>query len=195
MRIFNLAIKDLYQIFRDLRSFLFLIAMPIIFTLFMGFAYQSGGDEGASSEVRIPLGWVNNDPDGVLSEELYKMISNLAALNIVELSPESMDEALKNNEVAGVMIIPTSYSNQVLEVVLRGEIDEVPPQLILLTDPSTPEGQLLYQSLRAPVMKTLSSVEIAASVLNRLADWMILLNSTRLSMLLSKPGQQRIIMA
>ena len=162
MRIFDLAIKDLSQIFRDLRSFLFLIAMPIVFTLFMGFAYQSGGDEGPSTEHRIPLGWVNNDPGGVLSEELFKMISKLAALKIVELTPETMDEALRNNDVSGVMIVPVSYSNRVLKAALRGEIDEYPLQLTLLTDQSTPEGQSLYQSLRAPVMKTLSSVEIAA---------------------------------
>ena len=161
MRIIDLAIKDLSQIFRDIRSALFLVAMPIVFTLFMGFAYQSGGDGDASTDYRIPLGWVNNDPGSELSEALFEMISNLSVLSIVELTPETMDEALRNNEVAGVMIIPTSYTKKVQEAVLRGVIDENPLQLMLLTDPSTPEGQSLFQSLRAPVMKTLSSVEIA----------------------------------
>ncbi len=40
MRILDLAFKDLAQILRDKRSLLFLVAMPIVFTLFMGFAYN-----------------------------------------------------------------------------------------------------------------------------------------------------------
>ncbi len=42
MRIFDIALKDLSQIFRDKLSLVFLIGMPIAFTLFMGFAYKSG---------------------------------------------------------------------------------------------------------------------------------------------------------
>ena len=43
MRILDLALKDLSQILRDRRALLFLVAMPIGFTLFMGFAYRGGG--------------------------------------------------------------------------------------------------------------------------------------------------------
>jgi predicted permease len=42
MRIIDLAIKDLSQILRDKKSLLFLVIMPVVFTLFMGFAYKSG---------------------------------------------------------------------------------------------------------------------------------------------------------
>src|SRR5512133_1367848 len=53
MRIIDLAIKDLAQIFRDKRALLFLVAMPIIFTLFMGFAYKSGTANDAAKDNRI----------------------------------------------------------------------------------------------------------------------------------------------
>ena len=46
MRIIDVALKDLSQILRDRRSLLFLVAMPILFTLFMGFAYKSGDTKG-----------------------------------------------------------------------------------------------------------------------------------------------------
>ena len=71
MRILDLALKDLSQIFRDKRSLLFLVAMPIAFTFFMGFAYQSGKENEANIDTRIPLGWVNNDPDGAVSQQLF----------------------------------------------------------------------------------------------------------------------------
>ena len=47
MRIIDLALKDLSQMLRDKRTLLFIVAMPIIFTLFMGFAYRGStqGDE------------------------------------------------------------------------------------------------------------------------------------------------------
>ena len=40
MRLFTLALKDLDQIVRDRKSLLFLVVMPIVFTLFMGLAYR-----------------------------------------------------------------------------------------------------------------------------------------------------------
>lgn len=36
MRIINLALKDLQQLVRDRKALLFLVAMPIMFTAFMG---------------------------------------------------------------------------------------------------------------------------------------------------------------
>jgi hypothetical protein len=39
MRIIAIVLKDLKQIVQDKRSLMILIAMPVVFTLFMGFAY------------------------------------------------------------------------------------------------------------------------------------------------------------
>ena len=55
MRILDLALKDLSQIFRDKRSLLFLIVMPIGFTFFMGFAYRSA-DKNTDADNRIVAG-------------------------------------------------------------------------------------------------------------------------------------------
>ena len=40
MRILDIALKDLTQIFRDKRSALFLLVMPIVFTLLMALTYK-----------------------------------------------------------------------------------------------------------------------------------------------------------
>jgi len=43
--------------------------MPIVFTIFMGFAYQTGSDENVDN--RIPLAVVNPEAEGVLNKALF----------------------------------------------------------------------------------------------------------------------------
>jgi ABC-2 type transport system permease protein len=153
MRIFDLALKDLAQIFRDKRSLLFLVAMPILFTLFMGFAYNSGGKDGGTADRRIPLGWINNDPGGLLSEQLLALLSQSDSIRVAELAPEAADDSVRKGEVAGALVVPAGFSGQAAE----GNA----PQLTLITDISTPQGQSLFQIVRAPVTQLMSSAEIA----------------------------------
>jgi len=151
MRILDLTFKDLAQILRDKRSLLFLVAMPIVFTLFMGFAYKGGGED-ATAEPRIVLGWVNNDPDGLLSQQLQRMLSDSGNFKLVELAPEAASEAFRNGDVAGALIVPARYSEG-----LEGS----PMQLTLVADTASAQGQSLYQLLRKTVTRLLSAAEIA----------------------------------
>lgn len=155
MRIIDLALKDLSQIFRDKRVLLFLVAMPVIFTLFMGFAYKSGKDNDATRDTRIPLGWVNNDPEGNVSKQLFEMLSNSDAIKLVELNSDAVDESVRKGEVAGVLVVPVGYSEQVQ----AGR--EAGAQLTLVADTNSAEGQSIYQSLRTPVTQLMSAMEIA----------------------------------
>jgi hypothetical protein len=43
IRIFDLAVKDLLQILRNRMTFLFLLIMPIAFTLLFGLAFGGSG--------------------------------------------------------------------------------------------------------------------------------------------------------
>jgi ABC-2 type transport system permease protein len=153
MRIIDLAIKDLSQIFRDKRSLLFLVAMPLVFTFFMGFAYKSGRDNDASKDNRIPLGWVNNDVDGVVTKQLFEALSNSDAIKLVELKPDVVDDSVRKGEVAGALIVPSGYSEQVS----AGK----EAQLTLVADTTSTNGQSLFQILRTSVTKLMSAVEIA----------------------------------
>ena len=49
MRILALMLKDLQQIARDKKSALFLVLMPILFTVFFGAAFAGFGCSGARS--------------------------------------------------------------------------------------------------------------------------------------------------
>lgn len=161
MRIFDIMLKDLSQILRDRRSLIFLVAMPIIFTLFMGFAYRSGDDE-APTDLRIPLGWVNNDGPGLLSQQFFTLLLESDSVKLVELTSESSSAAMLDGEVAGVVIIPAGFSWNVIGAA-QGEPSVLnSTQLTLFTDLSTPQGQSLYQAVRAEATRLMSSVEIAS---------------------------------
>jgi len=154
MRILDLVIKDLSQIFRDKRSLLFLVAMPIAFTFFMGFSYKSGKENEANIDTRIPLGWVNNDPGGYVSQQLFEMLSESDSIKVVELTPDAVDESVRKGEVAGVLIVPVGYSEQV------SAGNNV--QLNLIADTNSAQGQSLYQLVRTPVTQVMSALEIAS---------------------------------
>jgi len=151
MRILDLTLKDLSQILRDKRSLMFLVAMPIIFTLFMGFAYRSGNNN-TDEDTRIPLGWVNNDPGGPLSEQLHTMLANSDAIKLVDLTEETATESVRKGEAAGALIVPAGFSEQ-----LKGS----PMRLTLVADTTSAQGQSLFQSLRSPVTQVMSAVEVA----------------------------------
>ena len=46
IRIFDIALKDLLQLSRDFKTFMFLLIMPILFTFLFGYAFGGfGGNE------------------------------------------------------------------------------------------------------------------------------------------------------
>ena len=157
MKLFDLTLKDLSQIFRDKKSFLFLIAMPIVFTFFMGFAYKSGGDS-AADEPDISVAWVD-DADNELSHLLRERLP----LALVDMEQVSAMDALARGEVIGALIVPSAFGNQAQGMGESG-------QITLITDTLSTEGQSLYQTVRVSVSQLASAVEIAAINAELLGD-------------------------
>jgi ABC-2 type transport system permease protein len=153
MRIIDLALKDLSQMLRDKRSFLFLVAMPIVFTLFMGFAYRGSTGGGATADNRIPLAVVDPEPDARLNTMLLARLQASDALRVVSLGEAEALDALHKGNVAGVLIVPVGFGAQA-----EGGAN---PQLTLIADAASTQGQSLYQLLRAPISQLMSAVEVA----------------------------------
>ncbi len=161
MRIIDLALKDLSQIFRDKRSLLFLVAMPIVFTLFMGFAYKSGDNSDVAKDNRLSLGWVNNDPDGLLSVHLHSLLSKSDSIKLVEISAENIEASVQKGKVAGALIIPAGFSAQQMQLSGTTSNPANLKQLTLASDLNSAQGQSLYQLLRTPFIQLMSSAEVA----------------------------------
>ena len=152
MRIFDLALKDLSQMFRDKRSLLFLVVMPIAFTFFMGFAYRNTNGN-TNTDTRIPLAIVNPEPDAMLNKAFAARLASSTTMRVVSMNNADAMTTLHKGEVAGVLIIPVGFSQQAS----AGK----EAQLTLIADTTSAQGQSLYQLLRVPVSQLMSAVEIS----------------------------------
>ena len=152
MRILDLALKDLSQIFRDKRSLLFLIVMPIGFTFFMGFAYRTA-DKNTDADHRIVLVVVNPEPEAVLNRMLFGRLELSNDIRIESMSEAEAMDALYKGDAAGVLAIPAGFSEQAS----AGKA----AQLKLITESASAQGQSLYQLLRVPISQLMSAVEIS----------------------------------
>ncbi|MHB8777935.1 MAG: ABC transporter permease [Anaerolineales bacterium] len=152
MRILDLALKDLSQMLRDKRSLLFLVAMPIAFTFFMGFAYKNGGGD-SNADKRIPLAVVDPEPGAVLNNALIMRLESSDTVRVESMNEADAMDALHKGDVAGVLVISAGFSEQV-------EAGKE-AQLTLIADSASAQGQSLYQLLRVPISQLMSAVEIS----------------------------------
>jgi ABC-2 type transport system permease protein len=161
MRIIDLVIKDLSQIFRDKRSLVFLVAMPVAFTLFMGFAYPSN----ESSEIQDPhmsLAWVKTGSVDDLSQMLYARLEELDTLEPVRMGKDSALESLERGEVDGVVVVLPGLGEHAKGAIVSGQSIQMPlGQITLIADATSTKGQSLYQLLRVPVSQLMSSLAIS----------------------------------
>lgn len=153
MKILDLALKDLSQMLRDKRSLLFIVAMPIIFTLFMGFAFRSP-DSKAAVDTRLALAVVDPQPSAHLNQALLARLESSRSLRPVPLTEPAAMTALYRGEAAGVLIIPEDFS-------LLAETPDGALKFKLIAEANSTAGQSLYQSLRAVISQLMSAVEIA----------------------------------
>jgi len=116
MRMLDLTLKDLRQISRDRMAFLFLLVMPIVFTLMFGFAF-AGADGETESDPRLPVAFLDRD-QGSLSAPLQVL---LAASDVIRLAPAGegegqaeLEAAVAGESLAAVLVVPDGYSTQML---------------------------------------------------------------------------------
>ena len=71
IRILDITLKDLMQLLRDVKTFMFLLFMPVIFTILFGYAF--GGFSSEESDSRLPVGFVSRD-DHWLTDSLHDLL-------------------------------------------------------------------------------------------------------------------------
>ncbi len=150
MRILDLMLKDLVQIFRDRKTLIFLVAMPVVMTIFMGFMMRGSAQ---TSDPRLTLGWVDGDPQGALSQAIRTMFENSGAFDIMDVQQSQASEMVGSGKLAGAVIIPANFSQQTLE--------GTNAQITLLGDESSNTGQQVLQLARPIILRLNSAAEIA----------------------------------
>ena len=153
MRIIDLALKDLLQIVRDWKSALFLVVMPILFTLFFGFVFNPGS---AQADPRLPAGLVNQDQTGTLGDSLEELLEASDVIRPVSLEAGEatrVDEMIRNGDLVAALIVPDGFS--------QGALAGDGPDLMVIADRSTTAGQTAHSSIETVVSRLLGAVETA----------------------------------
>lgn len=154
MRILDLAGKDLLQIRRDPMAAFFLLLMPIIFTLMIGFAF--GDFSGpAEDDLRLPVGFLDED-SSALADRLRNL---LAASDVIRLEAEAgetrgaLQEAVADQELTAALIVPEGYD----EALRAG----VALPLTLIADLANNAGSTVQGEVEAAALKVASAAETA----------------------------------
>ncbi len=156
MRVLDLTIKDIKQVTRDWKSALFLVVMPILFTLFFGFILGGVYDAAPAQDTRLPVGIINEDTGGVVGPQLVRLMGESDVIRPVALESGDLAQATKQvagGELAALVEIPEGYSDRLLS----GQ--EV--SLNVVADQATQVGQTAGTGLDTVVNRLLGAVETA----------------------------------
>ena len=158
MSILHIASKDLTQILRDRKTFLFLLIMPIAFTLLFGFAF-SGADAGVE-DARLPVGLLNQD-GSPLSLELERL---LAASEVIRLesdpaqTPVSLEEQVAQKDLAAALVIPAGYGESLNT--------SAPLKLLVFANASDNAGLSAQTEILAAAGRLVSAIQAARIIAN-----------------------------
>ena len=155
IRIIDITLKDLMQILRDRKTFLFLLIMPIGFTLLFGLAF---GGSGKTSDPRLPVGYLDQD-GGSLSPDLKVLLAGSTVIRLDEdtsRTPADLDKLIADGKLAAAVIIPSGYSQSVL--------DGTPLKLIFIADPSQTSTASVQDELLVASNRLHSAVRTAGIV-------------------------------
>jgi ABC-2 type transport system permease protein len=117
MRAIDLAVKDLRQLVRDWKSAMFLIVMPVVFTLMFGFAFGGLGG-GEEEDPRLAVGFADRDSSS-LSASLLALLEASDAVRPVALEgrdadPDRVDRQVRDGDLAAAAIVPARYGEKLL---------------------------------------------------------------------------------
>jgi ABC-2 type transport system permease protein len=112
-RIFDITLKDLTQILRDRKTFMFLLLMPILFTIFFGLAFNGGSKTATDS--RLPVGYLDMD-NGKYSQPLKDMLTASTVIRLDDDATRSeadLNQLVADEHLNAALIIPAGYSRSV----------------------------------------------------------------------------------
>jgi ABC-2 type transport system permease protein len=164
VRIFGLIRKDIVQTFRDWKSTLFLIVMPILFTLFFGFVFSSTGNGNDSEDPRLPVGIFNQQEWNLASLHLFETLETSDAIRPIASEADTTDaeQQVSEGHLAAALIIPGGFELATLS------LEE--PKLIVISDTASLAGQTAVDALQTVLARLEGAVQIAQISTDNYAD-------------------------
>ncbi len=156
MRIIDIAQNDLRQLMRDRMTFMFLLAMPIIFTVMIGFA-DGAFSTGGGSDSRLPVGYLDQDHSKI-SNQLRDLLDASKVIRLDQdqaRSTANLEQLVSDKKIAAAIIVPIDYG--------RSSLAGKHPRLTLIADTTTSAGTTVQADVLATVNRLDSAVSIALS--------------------------------
>lgn len=160
-RILDIALKDLLQLVRDRKIFMFLLVMPIVFTFLFGYAF--GGFGGGERDPRLPLGWLDLDQSW-LSQELQALLDESQVVRLVVYKPgerAELEAQVADEKLAAALVVPPRYGDEMLH--------DHHPRLELIGDTGLPAGMTVESEVLSAVQR-LDSALGTALVLEKMSE-------------------------
>jgi len=156
IRILDIALKDLLQLSRDFKTFMFLLLMPILFTFLFGYAF--GGFGGGDSDSRLPVGYVSQD-DHWITDELHDLLGGSEVIRLDENlfhSAADLEQLVADGDLAAAIVVPDGYGRALLK--------DKNARLIVITDTGTQAWTTIQAELLALAGRLDSAVRTATII-------------------------------
>ncbi len=156
IRIIDIAQNDLRQLLRDRKTFMFLLAMPIIFTVMFGFAFGAF-NSGGESDSRLPVGYLDQD-NSRISHQLHDLLMTSKVIRLDEdqaRSTADLEQLVSDKKIAAALIVPIDYG--------RTRLAGKHPRLTLIADTTSSTGTTVQADVLATANRLDSSISIALS--------------------------------
>jgi ABC-2 type transport system permease protein len=153
-RIFDIALKDLLQILRNRMTFLFLLIMPIAFTLLFGLAF---GGSGGSKDARLPVGYLDQD-GSALSQGLKGLLAGSSVIRLDEKAGTTADleKLVAGGKLAAALVVPSGYGQSIR--------DGAPAKLSFLADSANSASISAESAVTAATQRLINAARTAAIV-------------------------------
>jgi ABC-2 type transport system permease protein len=155
MRAIDLALKDLSQIFRDWKAALFLVLMPVGFTLLFGFVFSGTGD----GDPRLPVGFVDLDGDRPTSIHLLSLLHASESIRPEVWASDDVDgaqERVGTGDWAAAVLVPAGFYEGALS-----PASDTSPKLVIVVDPASNAGPTAQAGIQRAALRLMSATQTA----------------------------------
>ena len=156
IRILDITLKDLMQLLRDVKTFMFLLIMPIAFTFLMGFAL--GGFSSGQSDSRLPVAYLSQD-DHWVTKSLHDLFEQSQVIRLDENifnSAADLEKQVADGDLAAAIVVPKGYGRAVLK--------DKSARLVVIADTSTPAWTTVEAELLSLASRLDSAVRTATII-------------------------------
>ncbi len=157
MKFLDIAIKDVYQIFKDWKPAIFLVIAPILFTLMFGFMFGGfSGPEGAQTDNRLPVRIVGLEADP-LHGSLLKFLESSDVIRVAlaedETDLDTLREDVASQDIPAVIWMPDNFTEKLQE---DGEV-----HLEVILDENTTAGVTVRQEIQSAINRLQTAANAA----------------------------------